>query len=127
MSVVHGTATRTAMADTVVDRVDAGGGAGKLKIRDASNVVLAVVALPATAFSAASAGVATLLGVPLSDLLADATGTAANFLITDFADVTIFGGSVTATGGGGDLTVDTVSLNIGQTFTITGGSYTASP
>jgi hypothetical protein len=125
MAVTHGTATRTAAADTIVDRVDAGGGAGKLKIRDAANVVLATIALPATAFSAAVAGVATLLGVPLSDTSADATGTAANFVITDSADVTIFGGSVTATGGGGDLTVDNTSIVAGQTVTVTGFTYTA--
>lgn len=125
MAITHGTATRTAIADTVVDRVDAGGGAGKLKIRDASNVVLAVVALPATAFGAAVAGAAALLGVPLSDLAIDADGTAANFLITDSADVTIIAGNVTATGGGGDLTVDSVTFIAGRVFTVTGFTYTA--
>jgi hypothetical protein len=124
MSVTHGTATRTAVADTVVDRVDAGGGAGKLKIFSAADVLLGTINLPATAFSAAAAGVATLLGVPLSGL-GVAVGNAAKFLITDFADVTIIGGSMTATGGGGDLTIDNASIVVGQTLTVTSGAYTA--
>lgn len=112
------------MADTVVDRVDAGGGAGKLKVLSAADVLLGTINLPATAFGGSVAGVAALLGVPLSGT-GVAVGNVAKFLFTDFADVTIFGGSVSATGGGGDLTIDNVSIVVGQTFTVTGGSYTA--
>lgn len=125
MTISHGTATRTAIADTVVDRVDAGAAAGKLVIR-ASSSVLATITLADPAFGAAAAGVAALLGVPLDDN-ASASGTADNFLATDSDGNTVFAGSVTATGGGGDLTLDTVTIVNGNPVTITGGSYTAPP
>lgn len=124
MAITHGTTTRTAVADTVVDRLDAGLAAGKLKIR-ASTTVLATITLADPAFGAAVNGVATLAGTPLDDA-ATATGTADNFQATDSDDNVVFSGTVTATGGGGDLTLDTTVISsIGQIVTITGGSYTA--
>lgn len=125
MSLTHGAAIRNVVADAVVDAVDAGTPPGLLKIRDSSNVVLATIALATTAFGSASGGVASMSGLPKSDTSADATGTAANFIVTNAAGTTIFAGSVTATGGGGDLTLDNLSIVSGQTVTITAGSYTA--
>lgn len=125
MSITHGTATRTAVADTVVDRVDAGAAAGKIVIR-AAGATLATVTLADPAFGNAVNGVATLNGTPLDDA-ATGAGTADNFLCQDSDGNTIFAGTVTATGGGGDLTLDTVTITTSpaSTVTITGGSYTA--
>ena len=56
------------------------------------------------------------------DTSINATGTALFFRLTT-ATHTIQG-TVTVTGGGGDLTLDTVSLVSGGTFSVTGGSIT---
>ena len=53
------------------------------------------------------------------DTSADATGTAAHFRIYDSGGTTChLQGTVTATGGGGDMTVDNTSFASGQSFTI---------
>lgn len=122
MSLTHGTATRNALADACVDRVD-GGSPGLLKIR-AGSTVLATITLANPAFGSGSAGAAAMSGLPLS-AVAGATGTADNFQVTDSASTLIFSGSVTATGGGGDLTLDNTSITSGQTVQVTSGSYTA--
>lgn len=125
MSVTHATAVRTAIADTVVDGADAGSSFGKLKIR-AGATVLAIIILQDPAFGPASAGAASLLGVPLSvAAIAGAPSNADNFQVTDSDDNVKFSGSVTATGGGGDLTLDNVSITAGQTVTVSSGTYTA--
>lgn len=128
MAVTHGTATRTAAADTVVDRVDLSG-AGKLKIRQ-SATVLATITLANPAFGAASAGAAAMLGVPRSDTSADASGTPDNFQVTDGSDVVIFSGSagISGSGPGGadpDLVLDAATVTIGQVVSINSATYTA--
>jgi hypothetical protein len=53
------------------------------------------------------------------DTSADATGTAAHFRIKDSGlTTTHLQGTVTATGGGGDMTVDNTSFAAGQAFTV---------
>ena len=50
---------------------------------------------------------------------ADATGTAAHFRIKDSTDTTChLQGSVTGTGGGGDMELNNTSISTGQTITI---------
>jgi hypothetical protein len=89
-----------------------------------SGTVLATLTLPSDWMSAASGGVKSLLGT-WQDTAADATGTAAHYRIYDSAGTTChLQGSVTATGGGGDITVDNVSFATGQQFTITAFSLT---
>lgn len=56
------------------------------------------------------------------DTSIDATGTASFFRLTTASHT--LQGTVTATGGGGDLTLDTVSLVSGGSFSVTGGSIT---
>jgi hypothetical protein len=58
------------------------------------------------------------------DTSADATGTAAHFRVynsqvTKDGTTCFLQGTVTATGGGGDMTLDNVSIASGQTVTIT--------
>jgi hypothetical protein len=60
------------------------------------------------------------------DASADAAGTAAHFRIYDSGgSVCDIQGTVTATGGGGDLTLDNAVLAVGQNVTITGFTLTA--
>lgn len=90
-----------------------------------SGVVVANLALPLDYMSAASAGSKAKLGT-WEDLSADAAGTAAHFRIYDSTGVTChIQGTVTVTGGGGDMTVDNTVFAAGQAFTVTGFTLTA--
>jgi hypothetical protein len=89
-----------------------------------SGTVLATVNLPADWMAAASGGSKALSGT-WQDAAADAAGTAGHFEIMDSAGTTChMQGTVTATGGGGDMTVDNTSFAPGQTFTVTGFTLT---
>ncbi len=82
-----------------------------------SGTLLASMALPTDWLSAASGGAKTLLGT-WQDSSANAAGTAAHFRIKQGATCHIQG-SVTITGGGGDITLDNPVIAIGQQVTIT--------
>ena len=70
-------------------------------------------------------GVALAFAIRRPDASADATGTAAHFRLYDSAGTTChLQGTVTATGGGGDMTVDSVSFTAGQQFTVTSFTLT---
>jgi hypothetical protein len=84
----------------------------------ASGTVLATIVLPSDWMNAASSGSKTLLGS--WTVAASGTGTAAHYRIYDSTVTTChLQGSVTATGGGGDMTVDNTSIAAGQTVTVT--------
>lgn len=90
-----------------------------------SGTVLATVNLPSDWMSAASSGSKTLLGT-WEDTSADATGTVGHFRIYDSTGATChMQGTVTATGGGGDVTVDNTSFVSGQQFTVNSFTITA--
>ncbi len=90
-----------------------------------SGTVLATLNLPSDWMAAASAGSKAKLGT-WEDLSADAAGTAAHFRIYDSAG-TVCGiqGTVTATGGGGDMLLDNVVFAAAQSFTITAFTISA--
>lgn len=88
-----------------------------------SGTVLATMSLPSDWLAAASSGVKSLSGT-WQDLSADATGTAGHFRIKASATCHIQG-TVTITGGGGDMTLDNTSIATGQQITITAFSITA--
>lgn len=84
-----------------------------------SGTVLATLNLPSDWMDAASSGSASKNGT-WEDLSADNTGTAAHFRLYASNGTTChMQGTVTATGGGGDMEVDNTSFNSGQTFTVT--------
>lgn len=90
-----------------------------------SGTVLATLNLPSDWMSAASGGSKALLGT-WQDTSADATGTAAHFRIYDSTGVTCHAqGTITATGGGGDMTLDNTSIAVSQTVTVTSFTLTA--
>lgn len=90
-----------------------------------SGTVLATMTLPSDWMSAASAGVKSLLGT-WQDTSADAAGTAAHFRIHDSGATTChIQGTVTATGGGGDMTLDNAVLAAGQSISVTSFALTA--
>jgi hypothetical protein len=89
-----------------------------------SGSVLATVNTPSDWMAAASGGTKAMSG-SWADNSADATGTAAHFRLYKSDGTTcIMQGSVTLTGGGGDMTVDNTSFATSQQFTITNFTLT---
>jgi hypothetical protein len=90
-----------------------------------SGTELASMTLPSDWMAAASSGSKAKSGT-WEDASANATNTAAHFRIYASDGTTChMQGSVTATGGGGDMTLDSTSITSGQTITITGFTLTA--
>jgi hypothetical protein len=90
-----------------------------------SGTELASMTLPSDWMAAASSGSKAKSGT-WEDASANATNTAGHFRIYASDGTTChMQGSVTATGGGGDMTLDSVSITSGQTITITGFTLTA--
>lgn len=132
MALQYSVAVRNARLQAVEDTI---GASPILKIRTGappancatadSGTVLATVALPADWMAAASAGSQAKAGT-WSDASADAAGTAAHYRLYASDGVTCHEqGTVTATGGGGDMTVDNTSFAVGQAFTVTAYTKTA--
>lgn len=132
MALQYSTAVRNARLDVVESTI---GTSAVLKIRTGappancaaadSGTVLATCTLPSDWMAAASGGTKALSGT-WQDASADATGTAAHFRLYA-SDGTTCGaqGTVTITGGGGDMTVDNTSFVAAQVFTVTGFTLTA--
>jgi hypothetical protein len=89
-----------------------------------TGTVLATINCPTDYMAAASSGSKAKSGT-WEDTSADATGTAAHFRLYDSAGTTChLQGTVTATGGGGDMEVNSTSFSTGQAFTITSFTLT---
>jgi len=126
MSVVHSTPVRNGICSNVLTKLDTGaGGAGKIIMQTSGAVTVATLNLSATSFGAASSGTATAAAIA-SDTNA-VGGTIAKASFQDHASLEIFNCSVTATGGGGDITLNSVVVSAGQTVTITSLTYSAPP
>lgn len=125
-------AVRNAMLDIIESTI---GTSAVLKIRtgaqpancaaEDTGTVLATLTLPSDWMAAANAGSKALSGT-WQDTSADATGTAAHFRVYASDGTTChMQGSVTATGAGGDMTLDNTSVAAGQSITISSFTLTA--
>lgn len=132
MTLQYSVAVRNARLDVVESTIGTG---PLLRIRTGAvpancaaartGTVLVTATLPSDWLGAASGGVKSLSGT-WQDLSADATGTAAHFEVMDSSGTTChMQGTVTATGGGGDMTLDNTSIAAGQAVNITSFSITA--
>ncbi len=131
MAIQLSTAVRNARLDTVESTI---GATAILRIRTGAapancaatdtGTVLAELTLPSDWMAAASGGSKAKSGT-WQDTSANAAGTAEHFRIYDSGG-TVCGlqGTVTITGGGGDLTLDNTSIGVGQNVTITGFTLT---
>ncbi len=116
-------AIETAIGATAVLKIRTGAQPATVATAD-SGTVLATLTLPSDWMAAASGGTKAKSGT-WQDTSADATGTAAHFRVYASDGTTAhMQGSVTATGGGGDMTVDNTSFASGQSFTVTGFTLT---
>lgn len=116
-------AIETAIGVSAVLKIRTGAPPASVATAD-SGTVLATLTLPSDWMAAASGGTKAKAGT-WQDTSADATGTAAHFRIYASDGTTAhMQGTVTATGGGGDMTVDNTSFASGQSFTVTGFTLT---
>lgn len=83
--------------------------------------LLCTMTLPAT-FLTSTGGVASMAGSWIGT--ASATGTAACFRVYDGSAVCHIQGNITATGAGGDMTLDSTALTSGQSVTVTSFTLT---
>ncbi len=122
MALTHSTAARNALADAITAKVDTGTGTATVKIKDSGGVVLVTLNLPSPSFGAASNGVITLNGVPIT-ATASAGGTAASFEIYARDGSLVLTGTVGTSGA--DMTVDNTSIASGQEFKLNSMTWTA--
>lgn len=124
MAVTYSTAVKTARMSAVIAQIDAGAGPGTLEIgTTAFGSVLAIITLADPSGTAAS-GVLTFDFDPdVSDVSANATGTAAEARIKDSNGVVVISGLTVGTSGT-DIILDSVSITTGQTVTLTTGTIT---
>ena len=131
MAIQLSTTVRNARLDTIESTI---GTSAILRIRSGSvpancaaadaGTVLATLNLPSDWMAAASSGSKALSGT-WQDTSADNNGTAAHFRVYDSGGSTChIQGTVTATGGGGDMTLDNTLINSGQSVTITSFTLT---
>ncbi len=116
-------AIETAIGVSAVLKIRTGAAPANCGTAD-SGTVLATLNLPSDYMAAASGGTKAKSGT-WEDLSADAAGTAAHFRLYASDGTTCHAqGTVTATGGGGDMTLDNVVLASGQQFTVTSFTVT---
>lgn len=116
-------AVETTIGTSAIMKIRTGGAPADCAAAD-SGTVLATLNLPSDWLAAAASGSKAKAGT-WQDASADATGTAAHFRIYDSGGTTChMQGSVTATGGGGDLEVQNTSFAAGQQVTVTAFTLT---
>ena len=125
MAVTHPTAVRNGIADFVVDQLDEGTPPGLLVFQTSGDVTVATLTFSNPAYGAASSGTATA-GAITSDTNA-VGGTMAKARQRNAAGTDKIICSVTATGGGGDITFNSVVVSAGQTVQVTSLTYSAPP
>jgi hypothetical protein len=127
MAITHPSAYRTAKATEIKNLIDAGSGAGLLKVYDLSSNLLATLTFSYPC-GTVTAEVLTFSAIA-ADMSPALTGTAATFTITDSANNIVFSGACGLNGGaGGDLNFDTLSI-IAETpfYCLNTNTYTALP
>jgi hypothetical protein len=129
MTLTHVTTIRNSLADLVVDAIDAGtmNANGDTQIgTTAFGAILATVEFQDPSFGGASGGTATMIGAPLEDSSAVGGGVAAVFRCRDRDDGEVFRGTVTGTGGGGDMELSSTTINPGDAVRFNSFTYSAS-
>lgn len=87
-----------------------------------SGTALAIITLPSDWMAAAASGSKAKSGT-WQDTSADNSGTAGYYRLKASGGTVHSQGTVTATGGGGDLTLDNTSISAGQSVTITSWTW----
>lgn len=125
MAVIHNTYVRNDIADLVVDKIDSGSlrTFGTIKFLQADSSLIANLLFEDPAFASATSGTAT--ANPITGDSDCNPGTVTMFEVYSRDSDAIFRGSVTATGGGGDIVLSSTAIGSGDTITISSLTYTA--
>lgn len=126
MAIVHDDVVRTAIADLVVDAIDAGSGPGTLELLTAADAVVATLTFSDPAFGEAVDGVATANAITEDDDAAG--GVIAKFVIKDSDANEIISGAVGWTANPEDLNFPSeasLTVGAGDTVAISSMTYTA--
>lgn len=111
-------AIETAIGTSAVLKIRSGAAPANVAAAD-SGTALATIALPSDWMAAAASGQKAMSGT-WADSAADASGTAGHYRIYASDGTTChMQGTVTTTGGGGDMEVDSTSFSVGQQFSVT--------
>lgn len=117
-------AIETAIGASAILKIKSGGAPANCAAAD-TGTVIATLNLPADYFAAAASGAKALAGT-WQDTSADASATAAHWRLYANDGTTCHAqGTVTITGGGGDLTLDAVAITAGQVVNVTSFTLTA--
>jgi hypothetical protein len=127
MTIAHATAARTAAADLIVDRIDAGSAAGKLKLYTASfGALMTSIDFSDPAFDAASGGAAVMTAGAITGTISlSGTNVMAKFRIEDSDGNEVLNGDVGLSGA--DINLTNTTFNQNDTVTINSITYTAMP
>lgn len=123
MALTHTTAVRNALADLVVDLIDAGAGAGYIEFQTSGDAEVATCPFSDPAFGAAAAGIATASAI--TDDSSATGGTIAKFRLKDSNDLEVLAGTVTVVSGGGDIELSAVVIAALSTVEMTALTYEA--
>lgn len=127
------TATRNAACQALVSLIDAGSGPGYIEIRTGSGpatpdtavngTLLATVVLPDPSFdSAGTTGAGIAVANPIDVVQGTGNGDAGYFRAFDSDDNPIEDGTISASGMGGELELNTVTISIGVDVAVTAWS-----
>jgi hypothetical protein len=123
MAVTHPTATRDGICNYVVDQLDINTPPGKLIMQTAAAATVATLTFGNPAFGNSASGVATANAItPDSSAVG---GTIAKAELRQGGATPIVLCSVTATGGGGDIQLNSVVISAGQQVSVTSLTYAA--
>lgn len=124
MALSHSSSLRNSFATAVHNAINAGSGPGKLILK-AGATILGTIILNDPAGSVSGATLTIDVDPLPEDPAADAAGTIDAFEFRDSDNNLVLSGTVTATGGGGDLTIATTSIPSGNPLRLDSFVYTA--
>lgn len=129
MAVTHPTAVRDSITNLVVDQLDEGTPPGTLVFQTSGDVEVATLTFGNPAFDDSGAAGGNSAGVATANAITDDTsatgGTIAKARWKNAAGTDKVICSVTATGGGGDIELDSVVISAGQTVGMDSLTYAA--
>ncbi len=122
MATTHSTAVRNGIADYVTGEIN-GGGPGSLVLQTAGSGTVATLGMSNPAFNPASGGTASATAI--NDDTNAQGGTTTQYVMRSGGASDVWFGSVSATGGGGDIQLSTNIIPPTSTVSITSFTYTA--